>query len=512
MSNYTKTTDFAAKDTLPSGNTGKIVRGTEFETEFDNIATAITTKADLASPTFSGTINITSASINDGSVTISGFLDEDNMATNSPSHVPTQQSVKAYVDAQTAGIVTDADTQTLTNKTLTSPVINTGVSGTAVLDEDNMSSDSDTKLATQQSIKAYVDTSVSGIVTDSGSQTLTNKTLTSPVINTSVSGTAVLDEDDMSSNSATQLATQQSIKAYVDTQTSSVTLTGIDDNATGTRLIVNDNGIAIGNTATNPTPVNGSTAVHATASLGAEFIAGTNDTVISGGAFMGGYIFRNADLDGSPPHYAGMWAESADTSGNMNLYFAAGSTRYETGAAHLTIESNGNISATGDITLGDTIYAKSNNQAFLKLKADQVGLAGTGGPHEWQLEADTSGNLSINYDKNGSATNDVVRITKGTSSSEVKLDLPSSGNAGFYASSTNFGLQISDGGVGGKTIRLVNNGTAVFEHNQVQNFVDLSNATYTKVAKLNISNIPTSASGLSSGDVYNDSGTLKIVT
>ncbi len=47
--------------------------------------------------------------------------------------------------------------ETLTNKTLTSPVLNTGVSGTAVLDEDNMSSDSATKLATQQSIKAYVD-------------------------------------------------------------------------------------------------------------------------------------------------------------------------------------------------------------------------------------------------------------------------------------------------------------------------------------------------------------------
>ena len=52
----------------------------------------------------------------------------------------------------------------------------------------------------------------------SGTLTLTNKTLTSPVLNTSVSGTAVLDEDTMTSDSATQLATQQSIKAYVDTQ------------------------------------------------------------------------------------------------------------------------------------------------------------------------------------------------------------------------------------------------------------------------------------------------------
>jgi len=48
-------------------------------------------------------------------------------------------------------------TPTLTTPTLTSPVLNTGVSGTAVLDEDAMTSDSATKLATQQSIKAYVD-------------------------------------------------------------------------------------------------------------------------------------------------------------------------------------------------------------------------------------------------------------------------------------------------------------------------------------------------------------------
>jgi hypothetical protein len=55
MSNYVKSTDFAAKDALASGNAGKIVKGTEIDTEFNNIATAVATKADLASPTFTGT-------------------------------------------------------------------------------------------------------------------------------------------------------------------------------------------------------------------------------------------------------------------------------------------------------------------------------------------------------------------------------------------------------------------------------------------------------------------------
>jgi hypothetical protein len=51
MSNYTKATNFATKDTLPSGNALKIVRGVEIDTEFNSIATAIQSKADSISPT-----------------------------------------------------------------------------------------------------------------------------------------------------------------------------------------------------------------------------------------------------------------------------------------------------------------------------------------------------------------------------------------------------------------------------------------------------------------------------
>ena len=94
MSNYTKTTDFEAKDSLPSGDSGKVIKGTEFETEFDNISTAITTKADLAGPTFTGTLTAAVLDIS-GNVDIDGTTNLDAVDAVSYTHLtlPTIYSV-----------------------------------------------------------------------------------------------------------------------------------------------------------------------------------------------------------------------------------------------------------------------------------------------------------------------------------------------------------------------------------------------------------------------------------
>lgn len=55
MTDYTKTTNFTAKDSLPVGDAQKKVKGSEFDTEFNAIAVAVGTKADKASPEFTGT-------------------------------------------------------------------------------------------------------------------------------------------------------------------------------------------------------------------------------------------------------------------------------------------------------------------------------------------------------------------------------------------------------------------------------------------------------------------------
>ncbi len=54
MSQYTKSTNFATKDNLPTGDPLKIVKGTEIDTEYNNIATAIATKTDNSAAAITG--------------------------------------------------------------------------------------------------------------------------------------------------------------------------------------------------------------------------------------------------------------------------------------------------------------------------------------------------------------------------------------------------------------------------------------------------------------------------
>ena len=94
----------------------------------------------------------------------------------------------------------------------------------------------DTSASSNKYLRIYQSSgSWQDIVGTTLTQTLTNKTLTSAVLNTGVSGTAIKDEDNMVSNSATHLATQQSIKAYVDNQLDTKdTLAELDDTTIGT--------------------------------------------------------------------------------------------------------------------------------------------------------------------------------------------------------------------------------------------------------------------------------------
>lgn len=139
MSNYVQSTNFATKDSLPSGDPLKIVKGTEINTEFANIAIAVATKADLVSPTFTGTPAAPTASA----------------GTNS-----TQLATTAYAD--TAITAERTATTTLTNKSLTSPTLTgTPVAPTAAVNTNT----------TQVATTAYV---VAQIANDAPTKTGVN--------------------------------------------------------------------------------------------------------------------------------------------------------------------------------------------------------------------------------------------------------------------------------------------------------------------------------------------------
>lgn len=85
----------------------------------------------------------------------------------------------------------------------------------------------------EQQIQVYLCAGAEKVVTDSNKITLSNKTHTSPVLNGCLSGTAFLDCDCLTANSATKVASQQSIKAYVDAQVTAQDLDTAGDSGTG---------------------------------------------------------------------------------------------------------------------------------------------------------------------------------------------------------------------------------------------------------------------------------------
>jgi hypothetical protein len=113
MSSYVKATNFATKDTLPTGDSNKIIKGTEIDNEYNAIAGAISSKADLASPTFTGTPAAPTAT-----------------SGSNTTQIATTAYVKGEVDTAVAALGTlstqDADAVSITGGDISATDITTG--------------------------------------------------------------------------------------------------------------------------------------------------------------------------------------------------------------------------------------------------------------------------------------------------------------------------------------------------------------------------------------------------
>jgi len=114
LSNYTKTTNFATKDNLSPGNPLKIVKGTEIDTEFNNIQTAVATKTDNSSAAITGgsITGITDLAIADGGTGAS-------TATAALNNLLPSQTSNANKYLQTDGTNATWDAVTLSTSDIT---------------------------------------------------------------------------------------------------------------------------------------------------------------------------------------------------------------------------------------------------------------------------------------------------------------------------------------------------------------------------------------------------------
>jgi hypothetical protein len=142
-----------AQDTTPQ-------LGGDLDLNGNDIVTTSNADIELA-PNGTGHV-VVKGNSNDGAIQLNCTANTHGQKIKAQPHSEAVTNEMLLPKGSDSTLVSEIATQTLTNKTLTSPVLNTGVSGTAILDEDNMASNSATQLATQQSIKAYVDAEVAG--------------------------------------------------------------------------------------------------------------------------------------------------------------------------------------------------------------------------------------------------------------------------------------------------------------------------------------------------------------
>ena len=295
------------------------------------------------------------------------------MSSDSATLIPTQQSVKAYVDSKVTASDLDfqGDSGGALNIQLESEVLDIA-GGTGI-----------TTVGNANTLTVNIDATVATL-TDT--QTMSAKTLTSPVINTGVSGSAILDSDTMSGASATTLASSESIKAYVDAQTTAQDLDFQGDSGGALNIDLNSEVLDIaggtgvtttgsGNTLTvaigQPVATSDNVQFANVVATGNLTVNGTTTTInTTNTTVTDSLVEYGTGTSGTPANDAGIVIERGSEA-NAFMGFDESANKFTVGTGTFTGASTGNlsittgtlvaniegatVSTTGNITVGGTV-------------------------------------------------------------------------------------------------------------------------------------------------------------
>jgi len=235
--------------TLTTSGTGGIILN-DISISDNAISTNRTNDDFKINASGTGTVNLENLKVGTGGATVTTIFDEDAMGSDSATSLATQQSIKAYVDAQDAAIA--SDTLTLTNKTIDANGTGNNISNidignmtatVVVLESEGISSnDNDTTLPTSAAVKDYADTKA----VLSGS---TNNQITTVTGAHAMQGESNLTFDGSTLAVTGAVTVSGDLTVSGDTTTVSTTNTAISDNIlelnTGISQSFNDAGIII---------------------------------------------------------------------------------------------------------------------------------------------------------------------------------------------------------------------------------------------------------------------------
>jgi hypothetical protein len=451
------------------------------------------------SATFSGQVVANNALSVTGNITVTGTVDGRDVATDGTkldgiesgatadqtaseilTAIKTVDGTGSGLDADTvdgveaSALATKTGSETLTNKTLTTPVISS-ISNTGTLtlptSTDTLVGRATTDTLTNKTINSASNTititesnisDLGSYITASSTDTLTNKTFDANGTGNSISNietadfasAAFKDEDNMASDSATAVASQQSIKAYVDSQVSSVSTSSISEG--NSNVTVSDSGTgsititADGNTEVTINDTSATFSGNVVVS-GDLTVNGTTTTVATTNTVVSDSLMELGNgTTGAPANDAGLVIERGD-SNNAFIGWDESADKFIVGTGTFTGASTGNLTITtgtlvanleGNVT--GAVTGNASTATTLQTARTIGGVSFNGGANINLPGVNTTGNQNTT---GSAATLTTARTIGGVSfNGSANINLPgvnttgnqnTSGNAATATTATN---------------------------------------------------------------------------